>query len=274
MKTFIPAFLLVLSSFAFADNKVILVSDIDDTIKVSHVLDKDSTVANAFVPKNAFLGMANLYSLLIEDKTVDQIVYLSNAPKYLMLPFHKNFLKRTGFPAGKLLLSTGLSNKNHKIESLRNLIKNESPKELILVGDNGERDTLVYAAIQKENPSLKITTYIHQAYSLAGYKGSVGKPLEVNQNGFATALDLSVELMNQDLLSESSYAKLLTRIIPVALKEGNYGERGRPLMFPAWFDCRDFKVIELPVKKDVDEKSLAEFNKKLSERCSIEPFED
>lgn len=274
MKKFIPALLFVLSSFAFADNKVILVSDIDDTIKVSHVLDKDSTVANAFVQKNAFLGMPELYTSLLADKKVDEIVYLSNAPKLLMLPFHKRFLARTGFPEGKLLLSSGLSNKNHKVTSLRELIKKENPKELILVGDNGERDTLVYATIQKEFPAVKMTTYIHQAYSLAGFKGSIGKPLEVNQSGFATALDLSAELMNLDLLSESSYAALLSTIIPAALKEGNFGERGRPLMFPAWFDCRDFKVTELPVKKDVDEKSLNEFNKKLAERCSIEPFED
>lgn len=274
MKKLIAAGLLVLSTFAFADNEVILVSDIDDTIKNSHVLDKDSTVANAFVPKNAFLGMAPLYSALAKDKVIDEIVYLSNAPKLLMYPFHKRFLRKTGFPAGRLLLSTGLSNKNHKVTTLRNLIKNENPKELILIGDNGERDTEVYATIQKEFPEVKMTTYIHQAYSQIGFHENFGKKLEEGQIGFATALDLSNELMNQEILSESSYAKVMNDVIPAALKEGTDKERGRPLMFPAWLDCRDFKFVELPVKNELNAELVSAFNKKLSERCSVEPYEN
>lgn len=272
MKNIIAAGLLVLSTLAFADNEVILVSDIDDTIKVSHVLDPDSTIANAFLPNNTFLGMPDLYEALINDKKVDEIVYLSNAPKFLMYPFHRHFLNREGFPHGRLLLNAGLSNKHHKLNSLRRIIENESPKELILVGDNGEHDTEVYATIAKEYPETKITAYIHQAYSKVGYKGNVGKPLEENQVGYATALDLSVQLMNRDMLTEESYVKLMSDIVPDALDEGNYGERRRALMFPAWLDCRDFQPFELPVKKDLSPEALNAFNKKLAERCSVVPY--
>jgi hypothetical protein len=272
MKKLIAAGLLVLSTFAFADNEVILVSDIDDTIKNSHVLDPDSTIANAFLPNNTFMGMPELYQSLLDDKKVDEVVYLSNAPKFLMYPFHHHFLKREGFPNGRLLLNTGLSNKTHKLNSLRKIIEKESPKELILIGDNGEHDTEVYGTIAKEYPDTKITTFIHQAYSQIGYHNNFGKLLEENQIGWATALDLSYELMNRDLLTEASYANVVTEILPRAMKEGNYKERRGAVMFPAWLDCRDFKAIELPVEEDLKQEDVSAFNKKLSERCSVEPY--
>lgn len=272
MKTLIPVLLLALSSFAYADNEVILVSDIDDTIKNSHVLDVDSTLANAFLPQNAFLGMPDLYNALLEDKKVDEIVYLSNAPKWIMYPFHRHALNREGFPHGRLLLNPTLSKKNHKLNSIRNIIDNESPKELIFVGDNGEHDTEVYATIAKEYPEMKITTYIHQVYSQIPYHGNTGKLLEENQLGFATALDLSADLMKKEFLTEDSYVKILSDIIPEALEEGNFEERHHQIMFPAWLDCRDFKVTEIPVKKDLSVEQVSAFNKKLSDRCSVEPY--
>ena len=274
MKKSFALLLLFISSLAFADQKVILVSDIDDTIKNSHVLDTDSTVANAFIPKNAFLGMAPLYQALYKDKVIDEIVYLSNAPKFLMYPFHKRFLRKTGFPEGRLLLSKGLSNKGHKVNALREIIQNESPKELILIGDNGEKDTEIYASIQKEFPEVKMTAYIHQAYSQLGYYNNFGKKLEEGQTGFATSLDLSADLLEQGVLNEDSYVNLVKEIAPVALSEGLKSERGRPLMFPAWLDCRDFKLIEIPVRKDLSEELVQMFNSRLSERCSREPYEN
>ena len=274
MKRILSAGLLLLSTLAFAEQKIILISDIDDTIKNSHVLDKDSTVANAFIPKNAFLGMAPLYTALSQDKKIDEIVYLSNAPKFLMYPFHKRFLRKTGFPEGRLLLSKGLSNKNHKVSTLRNIIKNENPKELILVGDNGERDTEVYATIQKEFPEVKMTTYIHQAYSQTGFHENFGKKLEDSQIGFATALDLSADLLNQGVLNEESYVSIVNEVVPEVMEEDPMHERGRPLMFPAWLDCRDFKIVEIPVRKDLSIELVNGFNKKLTERCSGEPYDN
>lgn len=274
MKTLIAASLLVLSTFAFADQETILITDMDDTIKNSHVLDSDSTIANAFLPKQAFLGMPDLYESLLADKKVDEIVYLSNAPKWLMYPFHKRFLRKEGFPNGRLILNLTLSKKNHKLNSIRNIVKNENPKELILVGDNGEHDTEVYATIAKEYPALKMTTYIHQVYSQIGFHNNVGKPLEENQIGFATALDLSAMLLDSNKLTEDSYIKIVNDNVITALEEGNYRERGGPIMFPAWLDCRDFKVIELPVRKDLNVDLIAGFNKKLSDRCSREPYEN
>lgn len=266
-------FALALLSFsALADQERILVSDIDDTIKVSHVLDKHSTVLNVPFKKNAFMGMAQLYKKVLEDKKADQVVYLSNAPKFLMTGFHGRFLKKNGFPEGRLLLPKGLSIKNHKVESLRKIIKNENPKELILVGDNGERDTLIYAQIRKEFPNLKMTTYIHLVYSLTGFDGNVGKKLEENQIGYATSMDLAVQMKSREQLGQGSYEAFVKDIVDDALAEGEDEERGLVMMFPNWVDCRDLSRPIFPLVTG-SEADVLQFELKLADRCQREPFD-
>ena len=54
---------LVFSSLSAAAD-TLLVSDMDDTIKVSYVLDKDSVVANVAMIHNVFMGMPELYQAI------------------------------------------------------------------------------------------------------------------------------------------------------------------------------------------------------------------
>lgn len=268
------SFLALLPIYAEARDLKILVSDIDDTIKVSHVLDKDSTVANAFTRKNSFLGMAELYQALKREKSVDQIYYLSNAPVWLMYPFHKKFLKRTGFPVDGLILRKDIRDRDHKVSALRHIILTQKPSELLLIGDNGEQDTVKYHKIAKEFPQLKITTYIHQAYSQIEFNGSRGQLLEKNQIGFATSIDLAADLFTKKMLSPHSYRQIMTKLAPLALTEDDEIERGKPMMFPAWFDCRDFTLHSLPVPS-IEEIDLVEkMEQRIRERCAREPYED
>lgn len=265
---------LSLSQSLFAEGPRILVSDIDDTIKVSHVLDKDSTVANAFTRKNAFLGMPELYQALKAEGRIDRVLYLSNAPVWLMYPFHKKFLKRTGFPVDGLLLRKDIRDSDHKVNALRQLIRTAQPSELVLIGDNGEEDTTKYAKIAKEFPDLKITTFIHLAYSQRGFKGSIGKPLESEQIPFATSLDLGAKLLEQEFLSPKAYESLIEYVTPIALSESDYVERGKQMIFPAWFDCRDFSLEPLPVTSSAQENLVQAIEERIRNRCARQPFED
>jgi hypothetical protein len=267
-------FLTLFSALASANQQSILISDIDDTIKVSHVLDTDSVVANASMTRNSFMGMPSLYQALLRDQKADKFVYLSNAPERLMLWLHKRFLQSNGYPDGSLLLSRSLHAKDHKLSSIRNVIKTENPKELILIGDNGEKDTIIYAQIKREYPNLKITTYIHQVYSLAGYRNNFGKPLEIEQSGFATSLDLAAQFQRSGYLSQVTYDEVLRANIPKALAESPYVERGGHMMFPAWLDCRDVQSFDLSDMLDDKEQLVEKFEKKLTQRCSRRPYQN
>lgn len=263
--------LFVLATISQGHATSILVSDIDDTIKVSHVLDVDSVLANTVALENSFMGMPELYHGLVAFKKADKVVYLSNAPNFVMKKLHQNFLKKGGFPDGDLIMSKGLSNKGHKIEALRQLIRENDPTEMILIGDNGEKDTLIYDQIQNEYPYLKMTTFIHQAYSQIPYRGNTGKLLEKGQIGFATSIDLAAQLLSMGYLSAKVYEDMTLKILPKALAEGNYVARGKAMMFPAWFDCRDFAATKLP-STEKNRNEIAKFQDKLELRCSRGPY--
>lgn len=266
MKKLIFTLLLILPQLVFA-RTVLLVSDMDDTIKVSHVLDPDSAVGNAIAVKNAFMGMPELYQRLSRIEGATPIHYLSNAPRKIMIKSHRKFIRKNKFPRGELVLNSKLIDPEHKIKSLRKMIETFRPDEMILIGDNGEHDPEVYAQIRKEYPHIGGLTYIHLAYSKFGFEGSFGKPLLDNQIGWATSLDLALDLMFKGYIVMKDYLKVVKAVEERALAEKNDVERNRQMMFPAWFDCRDFTVPVLPGVS-------SELQTKIETRCASEPIED
>ncbi len=260
-------FLLLLLPQVVLSRTVLLVSDMDDTIKVSHVLDPDSAVANAISLKNAFMGMPELYQKLSRIEGATRIHYLSNAPEDIMRKFHKKFIRKNRFPKGELVLNSKLLDPEHKVKSLRKMIEKFQPDEMILIGDNGEHDPEVYGQIRKEYPHIGGLTYIHLAYSKFGFEGSFGKPLLDNQIGWVTSLDLALDLMFKGVLTMKDYLHVVKAVEERALAEKNDVERNRQMMFPAWFDCRDFNVPVLPAIS-------SELQTKIETRCAGEPIED
>lgn len=265
MKKLGLAILLILPQVAFS--RVLLVSDMDDTIKVSHVLDIDSAIANARQTKNAFMGMPELYQSLVKIPKATEFHYLSSAPRKLMLYLHHFFLWQNNFPSGKLVLNNKLIDSEHKITSLRNMIAEFKPTKMILIGDNGERDAEVYAQIREEFPEIGGETYIHIAYSLNGFEKNEGKLLKDGQIPWVTSIDLAFDLLKKGYIKEEDYKLLVNSVEPRALVESPYVERRKHMMFPAWLDCRDFEVPKLPHISH-------ELQTKIEDRCAREPYDD
>ena len=265
MKNLYLAILFLLPQVAFS--KVLLVSDMDDTIKVSHVLDVDSAIANARQTKNAFMGMPELYQSLVKIPEATEFHYLSSAPRKLMLYLHHFFLWQNDFPSGRLVLNNKLIDSEHKITSLRKMIAEFNPTKMILIGDNGERDAEVYAQIRKEFPHIGGETYIHMAYSQEGFEKNEGKPLQKGQIAWATSIDLAYDLLKKGYITEADYKRLVESVESRALSEDPYVERRQQMMFPAWFDCRDFQVPVLPLISQ-------ELQTKIEDRCDREPYDD
>ena len=266
MKKLIFTLLLILPQLVFSQS-VLIVSDMDDTIKVSHVLDPDSAIGNTIAVKNAFMGMPELYQRLAKIESATPIHYLSNAPRKIMIKSHRKFIRINKFPKGELVLNPETIDSEHKIKSLRKMIEKFQPDEMILIGDNGEHDSEVYAQIRKEYPHIGGLTYIHLAYSKFGYEGSFGKPLLDNQIGWATSLDLALDLMFKGIIEMKDYLQVVEAVEERALAEKNDVVRNRQMMFPAWFDCRDFTAPVLPGIS-------SELQTKIELRCASEPIDD
>lgn len=130
-----------------------VISDIDDTIKVSDVLDKGALLANTFVnPYRAVDGMPELFRESLGSRYFH---YVSASP-WRLHPALAPFLSQ--FPAGAVYLRhlriqdrsfidfLG-SSAEYKVETIADIIERYPGHRFTLIGDAGEHDPEVYAAI-------------------------------------------------------------------------------------------------------------------------------
>ncbi len=255
----VAALIPLISSGALAgQKKVLIISDIDDTIKVSHILSTAGKISRAADITTPFLGMPQLYQLIInENVQTTKIVYLSNAPETIAgIPAlkysHQTFLSYNHFPYGILDMRESLFEQDHKIKEIRRLLQNEKPDVVIMIGDNGERDTEVYyQATQEFKNKLNapvMLTFIHQLYSshIPVYQPNVlaeqGKVLKPGQIGYLTPIEIALSLNQKKLLKDSSVDWLTTYISPRIVDEDTFKWDGlKPIAFPAFTNCSDFK---------------------------------
>lgn len=239
----LTATLLVFATIT-ASAKTLFVSDIDDTIKISYVLDTSDKIKNAVKIQNQFYGMAHLYRAYQASDPTAQFAYLSAAPRSLMKKPHELFLGIHQFAKGELLLREHLSDHNFKINSIRKLIETHKPEKVILVGDNGERDPMIYAQAQAEYPSIPIHIYIHQAYSFRNHRETGVEPLP-NQIQFVTAIEIARSFLLKGFLTQAAFSNLSLAIVPKIVRQSgdeNSGSRA----IPGWVDCRDhFGIVQL-----------------------------
>ena len=230
---------MVFSSSSWASKaEVLLISDIDDTIKISHVLNTWDALKNAFAFESRFRGMADVYRRLSADRDF-QVAYVSNAPEVIMKGAHKRLLREGWFPSGPLRLRRNFKGQEHKKQSILKLSHRFDPSLVILVGDNGESDVHTYHEMAKilREQGREVITYIHQVYS-----DDRGAKLYPDQIGFVTAVDLSVDLLEKGIVSEEFHQDTALRQVPSLVTEIDY-KRGKPAYFPSWLNCSDYKWV-------------------------------
>jgi hypothetical protein len=149
---------------------VSIVSDIDDTIKISNVLDKKTLVRNTFLkPFQAVPGMAEWYQEMARNEQQAFFHYLSASPIQLY-PALSGFVEEAHFPSGILHLRESTSwrtlygNQNasikHKKNVLTRLLTTYPQRKFILIGDSGEKDPEIYADIARIYPEQIIAIHI------------------------------------------------------------------------------------------------------------------
>jgi len=146
----------------FGDTGVTVISDIDDTIKMTGVQDRKATLRRTFLePFEPVPGMAEVYRAWAKDRNA-QFCYISASPWQLFTPL-TDFLRSNGFPAGVFYLkkfrwkdesfsSLFESPEKYKPAIIEPLLKEFPKRRFVLVGDSGERDPEIYAALAREHP--------------------------------------------------------------------------------------------------------------------------
>lgn len=147
-----------------------VISDIDDTVKVSNVLDTAALLKSTFLeaPK-AVSGMPELYKSLATSLQGPQFVYITGSP-YQFYPFLNNFLD-TAYPDAKgpiftknltvvnipeaiKVFTDDEGTLNYKISMIDRLQSMYPQKKWLAIGDSTQKDPEAYAAAFKKYPGF------------------------------------------------------------------------------------------------------------------------
>ena len=139
---------------------VSIISDIDDTIKLTNVLDRREMTRNTFArPFIAVPGMAEVYARWLKTTPGGAVHYVSAGPWQLYEPLEA-FRQASGFPPGSYHLRAlrvselaqfgkPETTRAHKIAAIEALLKRYPDRTFWLVGDSGEQDPEIYGDIAR-----------------------------------------------------------------------------------------------------------------------------
>ena len=159
----------------------LIVSDFDDTLKITHTTNRLKTVLRGLFTKQAYAGMPELYQEWSEGHP---FVLLSSSP-HLIEGKIGRFLDRNGFPPREIWLRDWLKQKDirrYKTETLRRLESRKDTK-IIFVGDDAEYDPEVFSSYREKNPNQVLAIYIRRMR---------GRPLPEGVTPFHSALEVAL----------------------------------------------------------------------------------
>ncbi|KAI9144487.1 hypothetical protein BKA69DRAFT_797370 [Paraphysoderma sedebokerense] len=136
-----------------------VVSDIDDTIKVTEVLNTQKALENTFCNRwTPVEGMPELYSNLKSKLSSDSPLpfhYVSGSPLQLTIPLQQ-FISEHYTPGSLDLKLIDLDTarlysptQQHKLDAIASIMKRFPQRKFLLIGDSGELDPDTYAKAYK-----------------------------------------------------------------------------------------------------------------------------
>lgn len=152
---------------------VSVISDIDDTIKVTGVLERRAMLRSTFCEAFACVpGMAEMYGRL-RARHGAAFHYVSASP-WQLYPFLAENLGAAGFPAGtfhlrrlrlkgRSLVGVFESSLRVKRGHVEGLMERFSKRRFVLVGDSSEHDGELYAGVARKYPGRVAAIYIREA---------------------------------------------------------------------------------------------------------------
>lgn len=138
-----------------------VISDIDDTIRITEVRDKDLAFARTFLqPFEPAPGMAKLYSAWAHSGV--SFHYVSSSP-WQLYPLLTVFMKGQRFPEATFdlrefrpkdisIMKLFADTKEMKLEKIEPMMNRLPHRRFILVGDSGEKDPEVYGELARRYP--------------------------------------------------------------------------------------------------------------------------
>lgn len=248
---FLLTLLLLVSSKASANT--IVISDVDDTIRQANVRELQKLTV---LKQDEFSGLSILYREL--EKVVTRFEYVSGVPEQLK-SVSEFFIFWNHFPEGRLFArDTKFDNLTHKSKAIDQIVREVAPTQMLMFGDNGEKDPEIYKLASERHPG-KAVIFIHQLYDVE---------IPAGQTAYLTSIDLSLELFDQGFVSAEGLNEILNY---AAAKMMSKKKKDREEFYPSWAQCRLFyKNYSRPSTRlePASEAIVQLYESYLRERCS------
>lgn len=169
-----------------ANAKTLVIADIDDTLRLTNrkasIWEQLQNVAD---PNMGFYGLPEIFDAFAAQNA--QVYYVSGTVAPIS-DFSMDFLIAFDFPQRDHFIYRGWfeGTKEFKIRVIEELIVQEKPDKIILLGDNGEQDVDAYEEIVKAHHEA--ISYVHKLY------GPDGTVIPNTQSTFLTGADLALQL--------------------------------------------------------------------------------
>lgn len=142
---------------------VTIVSDVDDTVKITNVVDKRACLENTFLePFRAVDGMAATYTRWLSAAPGGHLHFVSSSP-WQLLDAIEPMLADAGFPASTYELKAIRPKSLDVVDLFADPMTTKPPaidaalarwpgRTFVLVGDSGEKDPEVYGDVARRHP--------------------------------------------------------------------------------------------------------------------------
>jgi hypothetical protein len=197
----------------------LLVSDVDDTVKITHVTSPGRAAVRGLVRHAVYAGMAALYREL-----GGELVFLSASPTGLEGKLRRTLVDRAGFPRARFVLRDWARErdigrfKRRRLETLAGA----AAGPVLLVGDDTERDPELFLEIAGRLPPGRVAAiYIRR---------NVHRPLPAGVVPFHNAFELALHELGAGRLTPAA----ALRVGEATLAEA--GDGGRRL-YPPFYQC-------------------------------------
>lgn len=244
MKTLLFALLFSFNSHA----AITVISDLDDTIKITDAGDHANAVLNGLFSEKVFTGMPEF--LRGTRSFADSLHVVSAGPKLIkkrvlsLLKKHKIqhegvYLRAIPGKEGKL---------EFKVRTILEIME-KNPGEVLLLGDDVDLDPEVYTEIVKLHPERVLGVYIHMVKD---------RPIPETFTRYWTSLDLALKEHMAGRLGSDSVIEIISSM-------NNEGKLSR--IIPKFAHCPTSAVVWEWQQATVFMKEAMEVTSKLNEFC-------
>lgn len=201
MKNTLISLILLLSTLA-AQGSVSVITDLDDTVKITNAGNPLQMTINGLFTKTVFAGMGDfLYEAKGNDK---KTFFVSSSPGFLRGRINGLFVKYQ-IESDALYLRNPLKEKTPEFKKrvIRDILANTTDT-FIVIGDDVNEDHNIYDELIQENPTRILAAYIHVVK---------GRELPATVTPFYTSFDLAMREFAAGRLEYSSVDRVASVVL-------------------------------------------------------------